>query len=70
MVHDGHKNTFSLSLKGEKVVLAPCREGVVSTPKAKKGNNLLSRVNFQEAEKEGMVYALVPCDSSGRADND
>ncbi|KAE8670845.1 hypothetical protein F3Y22_tig00112069pilonHSYRG00031 [Hibiscus syriacus] len=31
-IHDGRKNTYSLSIKGKKIVLAPRREGLTPTP--------------------------------------
>jgi hypothetical protein len=71
VVHDGQRNTYSLSIKGKKVVLAPRREGVIPIPVAKKGINLLSMSRFlEEIEEEGVVYALMTCENGSKIDDD
>ncbi|XP_068638446.1 uncharacterized protein [Aristolochia californica] len=64
VIHDGRKNTYSLSIKGKKIVLAPRREGSTPTP-IDGPANLLSMSRFLvEIEKEDLVYALLPCGKS------
>jgi hypothetical protein len=40
VVHDGRQKTYTLSIKGKKVVLAPWREGLIPIPVIEKGVNL------------------------------
>ncbi|XP_068645184.1 uncharacterized protein [Aristolochia californica] len=64
VIHDGWKNTYSLSIKGKKIVLAPRREGPTPTP-IDGPANLLSMSRFLvEIEKEDLVYALLHCGKS------
>eukprot|EP00253_Pinus_taeda_P018649 PITA_18649 len=64
VVHDGRKNTYSLSVKGKKIVLAPQREGTTLTPMAN-NNHLLSMSMFLVKMEHGdVVYALLPCGNS------
>ncbi|KAE8681373.1 putative CCCH-type zinc finger family protein [Hibiscus syriacus] len=64
VIHDGRKNTYSLSIKGKKVVLAPRREGLTPTP-VTHNTNLLSMSRFlDEIEHGGVVYALLPCENN------
>jgi hypothetical protein len=64
VVHDGRKNIYSLSIKGKKIVLAPCRDGVNPTPVAD-NTNLFSMSRFLvEVEREARAYALLPCGNS------
>eukprot|EP00253_Pinus_taeda_P034038 PITA_34038 len=64
VVHDGRKNTYSLSIKGKKIVLAPRWEGTTLTPMANY-NHLLSMSRFLvEMEHGDVVYALLPCGNS------
>jgi len=64
VVHDSRKNTYSLSIKGKKIVLAPCRDGANPAPVAD-NTNLLSMSRFLvEVEREDRVYALLPCGNS------
>jgi hypothetical protein len=61
VVHDGKKNTYSLSIKGKKIVLAPCRDGASLAPVAD-NTNLLSMSRFLvevESEDRVMLYCLV-----------
>jgi hypothetical protein len=61
VVHDCRKNTYSLSIKGKKIVLAPRRDGVNPTPVVD-NTNLLSMPRFLvEVEREDSAYALLPC---------
>ena len=61
VIHDGRKNTYTLNIKGQKVVLAPRKEGHSPTS-ASKSTNLLSMSRFLDAIKqESMIYALLPC---------
>lgn len=57
VVHDGCRNTYTLSIeRKKKVVLAPQREGVIPIPVTEKGNNLLSMSwLLEEIEEEGIV---------------
>ncbi|KAJ0963081.1 hypothetical protein J5N97_028203 [Dioscorea zingiberensis] len=60
VVHDGRKNTYSLSIKGKKIVLAPRREEKYHAPVT--NTNLLSMSRFLSGIKQGdVVYALLPC---------
>jgi hypothetical protein len=71
VVHDGRRNTYTLSIKGKKVVLAPRREGAIPVPATEKGVNLLSMSRFlEEVEEEGVVYALMPREEGSRIDDD
>lgn len=64
VVHDGRKNTYSLSIKGKKIVLAPHRDGAIPAQVAD-NTNLLSMSRFLvEVEREDRVYALLPCGNS------
>ncbi|KAE8695418.1 putative CCCH-type zinc finger family protein [Hibiscus syriacus] len=64
VIHDGRKNTYSLSMKGKKIVLAPRREGLTPTP-VTHNTNLLSLSRFlDEIEHGGVVYALLPCENN------
>jgi alpha-D-ribose 1-methylphosphonate 5-phosphate C-P lyase len=64
VVHDGRKNTYSFSSKGNKIVLAPHREGINLAPIVD-NNNLLSMSRFLvEVEREDRVYALLPYGNS------
>ncbi|XP_062145847.1 uncharacterized protein LOC133853838 [Alnus glutinosa] len=64
VVHDGRKNTYSLSIKGQKIVLAPRRDGANPTQVAD-NTNLLSLSRFLvEVEREDKIYALLPCGNS------
>jgi len=64
VVHDGRKNTYSLSIKGKKIVLAPRRDGVNPASVAD-NSNLLSMSRFLvEVEREDRVFALLPCGNS------
>jgi hypothetical protein len=64
VVHDGKKNTYSLSIKGKKIVLAPRRVGANPAPVAD-NTNLLSMSRFLvEVEREDRIYALLPCGNS------
>lgn len=59
VVHDSRKNTFTLSIKGKRIVLAPMREKVET--EAEGGKNLLSLSQFiGKIRKERVVYALMP----------
>jgi len=61
VVHDGKKNTYSLNIKGKKIVLAPRRDGVNPAP-VTDNTNLLSMSRFLvEVELGDRVYALLPC---------
>jgi hypothetical protein len=69
VVHDGRKNTYSLSIKGKTVVLAPRREEITPAPVAKSAN-LLSMSSFLgEIAREDVVYALLPCENSTTEEN-
>ena len=62
VIYDGRRNTYTLSIRGKKVVLAPQREVVTHASVIEKGTNLLSMSQFlKEAEEEGVVYILMPC---------
>jgi hypothetical protein len=64
VVHDGRKNTYSLNIKGKKIVLAPRRDGANPAPVAD-NTNLLSMSRFLvEVEREDRIYALLPCGNS------
>jgi hypothetical protein len=64
VVHDGRKNTYSLSIKGKKIVLAPRREGI-DPALVVDNTNMLSMSRFLvEVEREDRVYALLPCGHS------
>lgn len=64
VMHDGWNNTYSLSIKGKKIVLAPRREGTTLTPMAN-NNHMLSMSRFLvEMEHGDVVYALLPCGNS------
>ncbi|KAE8655824.1 putative CCCH-type zinc finger family protein [Hibiscus syriacus] len=64
VIHDGRKNTYSLSIKGKKIVLAPRREGLTPTP-VTHNTTMLSMSRFlDEIEHGGVVYALLPCENN------
>ncbi|KAE8694063.1 putative Quercetin 3-O-methyltransferase 1 [Hibiscus syriacus] len=64
VIHDGRKNTYSLSIKGKKIVLAPRREGLTPTP-VTHNTTLLSMSRFlDEIEHGDVVYALLPCENN------
>ncbi|KAE8697779.1 putative Quercetin 3-O-methyltransferase 1 [Hibiscus syriacus] len=64
VIHDGRKNTYSISIKGKKIVLAPRREGLTPTP-VTHNTTLLSMSRFlDEIEHGDMVYALLPCENN------
>ncbi|XP_068655731.1 uncharacterized protein [Aristolochia californica] len=64
VIHDGQKNTYSLNIKGKKIVLAPRREGPTPTP-IDGPSILLSMSRFLvEIEQKDLVYALLPCGKS------
>jgi hypothetical protein len=53
------------------VALALQREVVTHAPMIEKGTNLLSMSQFlEEAEEEGVVYALMPCEERASIDDD
>ncbi|KAG2673927.1 hypothetical protein I3760_13G111900 [Carya illinoinensis] len=63
-LNKGSENTYSLKIKGKKIVLAPWREGLTPTPVAN-NTNLLSMSSFlDEIEHGDVVYALLPCENS------
>ncbi|XP_059436259.1 uncharacterized protein LOC132169206 [Corylus avellana] len=71
IIYDGRRNTYTLSIKGKKVVLAPQRERVIHGPVIERGTNLLSISQFlEEAEEEGVVYALMPCEEGDNVDDE
>jgi hypothetical protein len=72
VVHDGWRNTYTLSIEGKKkVVLAPQREGVIPIPMTEKGINLLSMSWFlEEIEEEGIVNALMTCENGSKVNDD
>ncbi|KAE8700504.1 putative CCCH-type zinc finger family protein [Hibiscus syriacus] len=64
VIHDGWKNTYSLSIKGKKIVLAPRREGLTPTP-VTHNTTLLSMSRFlDEIDHGDVVYALLPCENN------
>jgi hypothetical protein len=64
VVHDGRKNTYTFSIKGKKIVLAPRRDGA-SPAQVADNTNLLSMSRFLvEVEREDRIYALLPCGNS------
>ncbi|XP_022871977.1 uncharacterized protein LOC111391064 [Olea europaea var. sylvestris] len=64
VIHDGRKNTYFLSIKGKKIVLAPRREENISAPVVN-NTNLLSMSKFLvEVGHEKIVYALMPRENS------
>ncbi|KAE8702634.1 putative CCCH-type zinc finger family protein [Hibiscus syriacus] len=64
VIHDGRKNTYSLSIKGKKIVLAPRREGLTPTP-ITHNTTMLSMFRFlDEIEHGDVVYALLPCENN------
>ncbi|KAE8699360.1 putative CCCH-type zinc finger family protein [Hibiscus syriacus] len=64
VIHDGRKNTYSLSIKGKKIVLAPRREGLTPTP-VTHNTTLLSMSRFlDEIEHVDVVYSLLPCENN------
>jgi len=64
VVHDGRKNTYSLSINGKKIVLAPRSDEVNPAPVAD-NTNLLSMPRFLvEVEHEDRAYALLPWGNS------
>jgi hypothetical protein len=64
VLYDGRKNTYSFSIKGKKIVLAPRWDGVSFAPVVD-NTNLLSMSGFLvEVEREARVYALLPCGNS------
>jgi len=71
VVHDGWRNTYTLSIEGKKkVVLAPQREGVIPIPMTE-GINLLSMSWFlEEIEEEGIVNALMTCENGSKVNDD
>ncbi|KAJ0975418.1 hypothetical protein J5N97_017383 [Dioscorea zingiberensis] len=59
VIHDGRKNTYSLNIKGKRIVLAPRREEKPPTPVT--NTNLLSMSGFLSGIEQGdIVYALLP----------
>ncbi|XP_062162029.1 uncharacterized protein LOC133869072 [Alnus glutinosa] len=71
VVHDGRQDTYTLNIKGKKVVLAPQLEGVIPIPVTEKGFNLLSMSRFLEKiEEEGIVYTFMTCEMGSRIDDD
>jgi hypothetical protein len=71
VIYDGQRNTYTLSIRGKKVVLAPQREVVTHAPMIEKGINLLSMSPFlEEAKEKGVVYALMPCEKGANIDDD
>ncbi|KAE8672958.1 putative CCCH-type zinc finger family protein [Hibiscus syriacus] len=64
VIHDGRKNTYSLSIKRKKIMLAPRREGLTPTP-VTHNTTLLSMSRFlDEIEHGDVVYALLPCENN------
>ncbi|XP_040996003.1 uncharacterized protein LOC121242173 [Juglans microcarpa x Juglans regia] len=64
VVHDGRKNTYSLSIKGKKIVLVPHQEGITPTPVGN-NTNILSMSKFlKEIERKVVIYALLPYGNS------
>lgn len=64
IVHNRRKNTYSLSIKGKNIVLAPHREGTTPTPIAN-NTNILSVSRFlKEIEWKVVIYALLPYGNS------
>jgi hypothetical protein len=58
VVHDGRKNTYSLSIKGKKIVLAPSQQGINPAPIVD-NTNLLSMSRFLvEVEREDRVLCF------------
>jgi hypothetical protein len=71
VIYDGRHNTYTLSIKGKKVVLTPQREVVTHAPVIEKGTNLLSMSRFlEEAEEEGVVYTLMPCEEGANIEDE
>ncbi|XP_042959520.1 uncharacterized protein LOC122294651 [Carya illinoinensis] len=64
VIHDGRKNTYSLNIKGKKIVLAPRREGLTPTSVANNSNLLFMSRFLDEIEHGDVVYALLPCENS------
>jgi len=64
VVHDGRKNTYSLSIKGKKIMLAPRRDGANPAPVANNTNLLFMSRFLVEVEREDRIYALLPCGNS------
>ncbi|XP_022889013.1 uncharacterized protein LOC111404436 [Olea europaea var. sylvestris] len=64
VIHDGRKNTYSLSIKGKRIVLVPRKEGNIPAPVVN-NPNLLSMSRFLvEVGREKIVYALMPRENS------
>ncbi|XP_022897834.1 uncharacterized protein LOC111411547 [Olea europaea var. sylvestris] len=64
VIHDGQKNTYSLSIKRKRIVLVPRREGNIPAPVVN-NPNLLSMSRFLvEVGHEKIVYALMPRENS------
>ncbi|KAE8676682.1 putative CCCH-type zinc finger family protein [Hibiscus syriacus] len=64
VIHDVRKNTYSLSIKGKKIVLAPRWEGLTPTP-VTHNTTLLSMSKFlDEIEHGDVVYALLPYENN------
>ncbi|XP_022853907.1 uncharacterized protein LOC111375334 [Olea europaea var. sylvestris] len=64
VINNGRKNTYSLSIKGKRIVLVPRREGNIPAPVVK-NLNLLSMSRFLvEVGREKIVYALMPRENS------
>ncbi|XP_041027073.1 uncharacterized protein LOC121267294 [Juglans microcarpa x Juglans regia] len=64
VIHDWQKNTYSLSIKRKKIVLAPHRERTTPTSIAT-SSNLLSMSRFlDEIGHEDVIYILLPCTNS------
>ncbi|XP_022862403.1 uncharacterized protein LOC111382607 [Olea europaea var. sylvestris] len=64
VIHDGRKNTYSLSIKGKRIVLVPRREGNTPAPVVKNPNLLLMSRFLVEVGREKIVYALMPRENS------
>ncbi|XP_022855486.1 uncharacterized protein LOC111376740 [Olea europaea var. sylvestris] len=64
VIHHGRKNTYSLSIKGKRIVLVPRREGSILAPVVN-NPNLLSMSRFLvEVGREKIVYALMSRETS------
>ncbi|XP_022860683.1 uncharacterized protein LOC111381172 [Olea europaea var. sylvestris] len=64
VIHDGWKNTYSLSIKGNKIILAHRKEEDIPAPVVN-NINLLSMFRFLvEVGREKIVYALMPRENS------
>ena len=69
VIYDGRHNTYTLSIRGKKMLLSPQWEGVIHTPMIEKGTNLPMSRFLEEAEEEGVVYALMPCEEGASIDD-